>query len=748
MQRSATLAMERPEGRRSPRARDQAIGRLAWSLWALTLLQVVVGLILAALNGLTLRGLIADFVVALVIAALSFATVGALIIQRQPGNPIGWLLCLAGFGNGAFCWLGQYAQYSLVTSPGALPGGEIVFWFNLWAWPPVEAAVLLLLPLLFPTGRLPSARWRPLVWLAVAATLLIAVSLAFGPNQDDVLSEFENPFLLPGATGLLRVVSALGLALMPICLLGALAAPVSRFRRAQGPERQQLKWFAFGATLLILGFTAGTAAFLLGRSQDGLVSGLFQALAFPWVPIATGVAILRYRLYDIDLIINRTLVYVALTACVVGIYVFGVGYLGTLFRAGDNRLIALVVTGLVAVLFQPLREQVQRGVNRLLYGERDEPYTVLTRLGQRLAGTLAPEDVLATIVGDVARALKLPHAAIWLADGAMLRLGATSSGDPAHATVEDAAAIALLRRADEGLARVELPAHGPFAAALAAVGAELALPLAHGGTLVGALCLAPRRAGESFSVADRRLLRDLASHAGAAAQAVQLTVALRASLAALRQSRERLVTAQEEERRRIQRDLHDGLGPILASMRLRLEACLDEAQETAPALARNLERLHDLLGRASADIRRLVYDLRPPALDQLGLLPTLREYADRFGAEGGLAVTFTAEADLPIPAVAEVAILRVVQEALVNVQKHARASQVCVDLRQHEGWLLLAIRDDGVGLPAPGHDSRVGTGLASMRERVDLLGGSLEVASPPTGGTALVARIPLRSEDR
>lgn len=184
--------------------------------------------------------------------------------------------------------------------------------------------------------------------------------------------------------------------------------------------------------------------------------------------------------------------------------------------------------------------------------------------------------------------------------------------------------------------------------------------------------MTPRGPGEGFSPADRQLLRDLATQSGAAVHAVQLAMALRASLEDLKRSRERLVAAQEEERRRVQRDLHDGLGPALASMRLRLEACLEEAQEETP-LADDLERLYELVGQATGDIRRLVYDLRPPILDQLGILPALRQHCERFGRESGIKVRFEAEEGLPIPAAAEVALLRVAQEALLNVDKHARA---------------------------------------------------------------------------
>jgi len=270
----------------------------------------------------------------------------------------------------------------------------------------------------------------------------------------------------------------------------------------------------------------------------------------------------------------------------------------------------------------------------------------------------------------------LPHAAIWLSDGDTLRLGAAHGDAPSKTTVRDAGAVQKLRHASDGLLPADLGASGERATVLARSGAALVLPLTHRGELVCALSLAPRGPGEAFTPADRQLLRDLATQSGAATHAVRLTVELRSSLENLRRSRERLVAAQEEERRRIQRDLHDGLGPVLASMRLRLEACLDAAQDADDQMAGDLERLYELVGQATADIRRLVYDLRPPVLDQLGLVPALRQHCERFSRETGVEVSFVAEKGLLVPAAAEVALLRVAQEALLNVGKHAHASRV------------------------------------------------------------------------
>ncbi|QIN79168.1 GAF domain-containing protein [Rubrobacter marinus] len=468
-------------------------------------------------------------------------------------------------------------------------------------------------------------------------------------------------------------------------------------------------------------------------------------LAYFLIPLSIGAAILRYRLWDIDLIVNRALVYGALTACVVGLYVLLVGGAGALLQARGNLLVSVLATGLVAVLFAPLRDRLQRAVDRLMYGERDEPYAVLSRLGERLSATLEPRVVLPVIVEDVAEALRLPHVAIWLADGDALRVVAAHGGAPPEKAVRDADAVEKLRREPDGLRPEDLGPSNPCGSALARSGAELVLPLAHRGELVGALSVASRGPGEDFSPADRRLLRDLATRSGAAVHAVRLTVALSDSLEDLRRSREKLVAAQEEERRRIQRDLHDGLGPVLASMRLRLEACLDAAQEARTPLAGDLERLYELVGQATADIRRLVYDLRPPILDQLGLVPALRQHCERFARETGVEVRFEADDGLSVPAAAEVALLRVAQEALLNVSKHAGASRVDVRLERRNDGLELKIRDDGSGLRANGRD---GKGIGSMRERAELLGGALRLTAQPGVGTEAAVRIPIEAADK
>lgn len=525
-------------------------------------------------------------------------------------------------------------------------------------------------------------------------------------------------------------------------LVATVTALIQGYRHAPtAVARAQLRWIFWSVVVfvVVLLFTMLVPTTTAGRVRLLPPAALTATLAL--FPISIGVAILRYRLFDIDIIFSRTLVYSALTAVVVAIYVLVVGYLGAALHTTDNLGISLFATGLVALLFQPARERLQRGVNRLLYGERDEPYAVIARLGHRLEATLAPEAVLPTIVESVAQALRLPHTSLWLIEDGTLRVAAVHGANFEEAVIRDADAVAQLHASADGLSREQLPANGEYRATVERLGVDLVLPLRHHGELVGALCLAPRGTHESFSTGDRRLLRDLAGQAGAAIHALRLTLALQASLEDLRGSRQRLVGAQEEERRRIQRDLHDGLGPTLASLRLRLETCVDLAQGGSPDLVRELERFHDLVGEATAEIRRLVYDLRPPGLDQLGLVQALRQHIERFSRETGLAVRFQVRPQLVVPPAAEVALFRVAQEALVNVQKHAHASRVDVQLAQERESLMLEIRDDGVGLSRA--DVLTGTGLQSMRERADLLGGTLDVLTPASAGTHLVLRIPV-----
>ncbi len=610
-------------------------------------------------------------------------TLAAVIFWRRSDDRmalfVALLLVLLGttFWNTMQAWLAAYPSLSPVIRAISYLGNASLFIFFY----------------LFPSGRF-VPRWTR--WPTLGLTVLLMSSVFF-PDSPANPDNYPVPLFLLFLSGL---------------LLTGVFAQAYRYRRVSGPvERQQAKWVVFGFAAALCGFMAvlffGVVLFSLPGPGTGTLSELAGATAMTLfmllIPLSIGIAILRYRLFDIDFIINRALVYGALTACIVGIYVLVVGYLGALFRTGGNLAISLIATGLAAVLFAPLRDRLQRSVNRLMYGERDDPYRVLSRLGQRLEMTLEPHAVLPAVAETVAHALKLPHVAIELKRGEEYEIVA-EYGRPA--------------------------------------GKPLRLPLVYGTETVGRIVLSPRSPGESFSPADRRLLDDLARQAGIAAHAVRLTDELQ-------RSRERLVATREEERRRIRRDLHDGLGPALSSAMLKLGAARRLLPSSSPADDMVVEVRNDIRATVT-DVRRLVYDLRPPALDQLGLVLAIRDYGEQYmsDGEGGLRITIEAPKHLPpLPAAVEVAAYHIAREAITNAARHARARSCRVRLTLEDApersELRLEISDDGVGLPKK---RTAGVGLSSMRERAEELGGTCTVESPPGGGTRVLARLSVEKE--
>ena len=658
------------------------------------------------------------FVVLTGMLSLVYPAVGAIIASRLPTNPIGWIFCGVGLLYTTQRFTQAYADYALLVN-FAFPGGEYMAWFSRLV--DITGLVLagVFVMLLFPDGSLPSRRWRIVAWKAVCGAVLTALYAAFYPHDLSTPAYVPNPFGWVGVIGgglttydFLIASALIGETLLLTSSLAAICSVALRLHRAWGDERQQLKWFLYAAVPASLCFSFVLLTFIVA-DFTGLVFGtplipfwenyydniLYVAVfALLVVPIFTYISIVRHHLYDIDVVINRTLVYGALTSCVVGIYVLAVVALGALFQTQGNIAVSLLATGLVAVLFQPLRSRLQRGVNRLMYGERDDPYAVVSRLGRRLEATLAPDRVLPTLVETIAQALKLPYAAILLKDGEEFRTAA-AYGSP--------------------------------------LGEPETLPLVYQREEIGRLVIAPRAPGEGFSVADRRLLEDLARQAEVAVHAVRLT-------SDLQHSRERLVATREEERRRLRRDLHDSLGAQLAGLNVQAGALRRLIPRDPDAADELVVELRDELRYAISDIRRLAYDLRPPALDDLGLVEALRRLAERYGSEDEqLSVLVEVPEDLPdLPAAVEVAIYRITQEALTNVARHARARTCVVRLAMDED-VALEIVDDGIGIPA---QRSAGVGLSSMHERASELGGSCVVQSVPKGGTQVLVRLPLPKE--
>lgn len=505
---------------------------------------------------------------------------------------------------------------------------------------------------------------------------------------------------LPFATSPLArfgIVSSTSVWVESLLPLVALAVLGYTYRTRTDPGvRQRLRWLlaSFGlATAAYLGLWEGPAL-LSGRP---LVPWDLHPLAFLPCPLALAAAVLARRAFDIDVVVRRSLLYGGLTAAILCLYAAGVD-LTNAVASPRNDWTAMFATGIVVVLVSPLWAVLQKRVTRLFYGRRDDPYAVISDVGQRLEASVAPEEVLGRAVEAVAKALRLPYVAIDLVGRAGL----------------------------EPAARWGRPC-GPC----------LSLPLAWQGADLGRLQVGERGPGEPFRADERRLFDDLAHQIGAAAHAARLT-------ADVQESRARLVSAREEERRRIQRDLHDGLAPTLAASVLRLQVVRDLVDRDAEAAKALTSELAGEFQDAISDIRRLVHDLRPPALDQLGLVATLRQHALAFAAPQGTGMEVLVEVEGAIqglPAAVEVAALRIVVEALNNAARHARARRCLVRLVPGQA-LEVEVVDDGVGLPAA---YRSGLGLVSMEERAVELGGSFSVGPAPGSGTRIWARLPLRS---
>lgn len=527
-----------------------------------------------------------------------------------------------------------------------------------------------------------------------------AIALAYGlPLGAYGVGLLATRITSPSMTAWVGTWPMVQLAIIVPTILAGLALTVRGFRAASAEVRHQTRWAAAGglvatlsSLLLLLGPELLTGRPLIPWSAVGIV-------ALP-LPVGLAAAILRRRLFDIDVVINRALVYGGATAAIVAIYAVTISSLGMLLPFKGGFPASLLATGLAAVVALPIRDALQRGINRLMYGDRDDPYRALARLGLRLEATIDPIEAPTVIVRTVAESLRLPWAA--------LRIGRPGT---AARTIE----------------------HGR-----APAGEILEVPLVAGAETVGALLVGPRSPSEPLTGADRRLLEALARQAGAAVQAIRLTLDLV-------ESRERLVAAREEERRRIRRDLHDGLGPTLAAIGLRAEVAADLVRRDPAGADAALAALRTDASGALADIRRLVDALRPPALDELGLVGALQAQAARFGS----APTVDVEADglIPeLPAAVEVAAYRIAVEAMTNAARHANARSCRVRVGEHAGGLdagrslEVDIADDGAGLPA---SIRPGIGLASMRERAAEVGGTFRIESEPGRGTRVVARLPL-----
>jgi len=459
-------------------------------------------------------------------------------------------------------------------------------------------------------------------------------------------------------------------------------------------ERRQVYTVVVSIALaLLLSIVLTTLpAILFGES---LVSGDSIAVISLIIPISIVISIRRYQLWAIDPIINRALVYLSLSAIVIGLYIVIVVITGSILRTGMSLPVSIFATGVVAVLFQPLRDRLQRGVNRLLYGERDDPAAVLTRLAHQLETADTPTAILPNLVQTIARTLKIPYTAIWLPVAA-----------------DRMKPVAVWGEASDPMQTI---------------------PLTYQNEAIGHLVVAPRGPQERFNRHEQDLLATIAALTASTVRAVQLSDELR-------RSRQRLVLAREEERRRLRRDLHDDLAPSLAGLALTATTIADVIPADPAKAVALAENLNQSIRASVSSIRQLVYDLRPSTLDDLGLVAAIRERAEQFSrSEGDLRVMVNADDLPPLPAAVEVAAYRIVQEALMNVARHAQAQTCHICLKVVADLLEIEIVDDGIGL---GEAKKAGVGLQSIAERAAELGGTHQIEQPLGGGTRVFVRLP------
>jgi two-component system, NarL family, sensor kinase len=610
------------------------------------------------------------------LAGLTFGIVGALVLRSQPGNRLGWVLAGGGLCASAGSMCSEYARIALDSTP--LPLGALAAWLAAVLWMPPFLATVAAVPLLYPDGRLPSYRWR---WPARAALVAGCVAvLGFGTTQaavDDAgFPQVRNPLDLPVSDDVQLGVLTVGLVVVLVVGVAAVVAIVLRMRHTDTRQRQQASWFVAAVAL------AGPVSFI----------PVSQAVEFVLNAVAVAcltVGVVRHGLFDIELVLSRTVVYAALTAVALGVYLTAAALLGSTSDAG---LVPAVIAAVAAMLLAGARRRVQAVVDRLMYGERRDPMSALTTLGDRLSAALDTDDVLPATVEGVRTALNLPYAEVRLA------------GEESPAFTSGTAPDRL--------------AH---------------FPLNHAGEEVGLLVVGLRRGEHEVAKSDSRLLQAFAKQAGIAAHGVRAT-------RDLRRSRERVVTSREEERRRIRRDLHDGLGPALAGISLGLETADRVVVRDRAAASALLQELRSDVTDCVDEVRRIVADLRPPTLDA-GLVSAVRHQADLLTTRSGgrLVITVAApDGSGELPPALEVAAYRIATEAMTNALRHAHATCCQVHIQYDEHGLLLRVADDGSGEPP----LAAGTGLTSMRERAEELGGVCKVTFRPGAGTEVSASLP------
>ena len=647
---------------------------------------------------------------------LAFPLVGALIASKHPTNRLGWLFCVNGLVMSLSNFSSAYETHGLLMNPGSLPGAA---WFGLVGdtlWVPFITLTTVFLFLLFPEGRLVGRGRR----FAGRIGLIAAAAATIGGFLEPTLYAFpkiRNPLGVPASPNFTAILSGPALLVVLGTLLYAVVNLFRRATKATGKERLQFRWFIYSTVLILVVFVPTAIADNIPPAVQALGGAALLTL-----PASVGIAILRYRLYEIDLVIRKTIVYGALAAFITVVYVGVVIGAGLAIGTGSSNLtLRLIATALVAVGFQPVRSRLRRVANRLVYGERATPYEVLARFSERMAGTYATEDVLPRTARVIAEGTGASRVDVWLRIGDELRSGAAW---PADAARRDAISLS-------GDSISEIP------------DADHAVPVTLKGVLLGAISVAKPR-GQSMTPAERGLVDDLAAQAGLVLSNVRLAADLEARLeeiasqaAELRASRQRIVAAQDDERRRLERNIHDGAQQHLVALAVKLRLTKGLVRRD-PAKAR--EMLAELKAETDGALETLVdlsRGIYPPLLEKGGIAAALVAQS----ARAGLDVQVDADGVGRYALETEAAVYFCVLEALQNSAKHAGGGTIDVRLGETPGGLAFEVADRGRGFD-PAHASP-GSGLQNMRDRLSVLGGTVRIESAPGSGTVVRGLVPV-----
>jgi len=682
-------------------------GRLAWGIAILSYAIVAACLVLLWLDRATI-GSVGAGPVGNVVPAATLGALGALIASRRPSNPIGWLMLAIA------TLVGISGLAALITIRALLAGVSPHGWVRWTAWVQnwignLGFGALILIFLLFPDGKLLTRRWRwaarlsilGSVWF-VAGTALDSAPVELSPH----LPRVGNPIGVRALAGFANSPAFLAVLLL---LILAVAGLLIRLRRSRGEERQQLKWFAYAAGvslgLLILAIPATSLSPTL---SNVMFAGAFSfGFAF-LVPAAAALAILRYGLYEVDVVINKTLVYFSLAAVITAIYVGIVVGIGAIIGSKGNVGLSILATAIVAVAFQPIRDRSRRFANRLVYGKRATPYEVLSEFAERMTSMYSVEDVLPRTARILGEAMGAVRADVWLRVGGELQAAGSWPSGPQHEALP--------------LADAEAPA---------VPGATRVASVRHQGDVLGALSV-QKASGDPITPAEDKLLSDVAGQAGLVLRNVGLIEELRAS-------RQRIVAAQDKERRKLERNIHDGAQQQLVALAMKANlarSLVGRDEEKEGAL---LDQLRSDAQDALENLRDLARGIYPPLLADQGLVAALASQARK----SAIPVSVEADGIGRFGEDAEAAVYFCTLEALQNVAKYAQASGATVHLRSEHGDLAFDITDDGIGFDPAARG--YGTGMQGMADRLAALGGELTVRSSPGAGTTVKGRVPVRA---